>query len=157
MPVRRGADHPRWNGGKSSHPLNDTYTGMLCRCYWPGQTRYDSYGGRGITVCERWRNDFWAFVADVGERPAGRSLDRIDNDGNYEPGNVRWATAVEQRGNRRPVERSTVCKNGHEFSAENTYARANGRRTCTICRRAYERRVWPRKKARLAKSQQATR
>jgi hypothetical protein len=74
---------------------------MRCRCRNPNQARFADYGGRGITVCERWR-DFAAFVADVGMPPGpGYSLDRIDNDGNYEPGNVRWATSKEQARNSR--------------------------------------------------------
>ena len=74
---------------------------MKSRCLNPRQADYPSYGGRGITVCERWLHSFEAFLADVGPRPAGMSLDRINVNGNYEPGNVRWATAREQRANQR--------------------------------------------------------
>jgi hypothetical protein len=76
---------------------------MLNRCYTPSAPNYHLYGGRGITVCEQWRgkDGFPQFYADLGKRPKGCSLDRIDSDGNYEPGNVRWATAKEQSNNRR--------------------------------------------------------
>jgi hypothetical protein len=82
---------------------------MKARCFDPQHHAYDNYGGRGITVYERWANSFEEFFADTGTRPAGCSLDRIDNDGNYEPGNVRWATAKQQIQNqRRP--RAAVLK-----------------------------------------------
>jgi hypothetical protein len=73
---------------------------MRHRCRNPNGKDFKYYGGRGIRVCERW-SDFTNFLADMGERPPGQSLDRIDNDGNYEPGNVRWATRKQQRANRR--------------------------------------------------------
>jgi hypothetical protein len=73
---------------------------MLQRCNNQNFHQYKDYGGRGITVCERWRK-FENFLADMGEPPEGMSLDRINNDGNYEPGNCRWATKLEQRANAR--------------------------------------------------------
>ena len=75
---------------------------MRRRCYEPGHKSYPDYGGRGIKVCPEWRHDFEEFYLYVGKMPTPEhSLDRIDNNGNYEPGNVRWATATEQRRNRR--------------------------------------------------------
>jgi hypothetical protein len=73
------------------------------RCYRPGCRAFRNYGGRGIIMCDEWKNDFLAFYNYVGEPPSiYHSIDRIDNDGNYEPGNVRWATAKQQANNQRP-------------------------------------------------------
>lgn len=74
---------------------------MVSRCTKKRDPNFPSYGGRGIEVCRRWRRSFDAFVQDMGIRPINKTLDRENNDGNYEPGNCRWATAVEQGKNRR--------------------------------------------------------
>jgi hypothetical protein len=97
------------------HGLKDTkeytsYRGMLNRCYQESHIGYKNYGGRGITVCARWRHDFLAFLNDMGFRPEGCSLDRIDVDGNYEPSNCRWASRQQQAENQRPKKkRITEC------------------------------------------------
>lgn len=86
--------------GMRRNRVYTTWVGMRQRCGNPNAHAYENYGGRGITVCERWRN-FQNFYADMGERPPGLTLDRIDNDGNYEPGNCRWATRQVQSQNQR--------------------------------------------------------
>ena len=114
---------------------------MWGHCTRPTHPHFDRYGGRGILVCVRWR-DFRDFLADMGERPAGTSLDRIDNDGNYEPGNCRWATEVEQKANTRVAIRLTL--NG-ETLGQAEWARRLGVRTTTIAHRL--RRGWPLERA----------
>lgn len=82
-------------------PLYNIWQQMKQRCYNPNAGYYHRYGGRGIRVCERWLSSFVNFSADIGPRPSPKhSLDRINNNGNYEPGNVRWATQKEQCANR---------------------------------------------------------
>lgn len=87
--------------GWSNTPTYRTWTAMKSRCADPRNASYPAYGGRGISVCERWL-DFEAFLADMGERPSlDHSIDRIDADGNYEPGNCRWLTRAEQNARRK--------------------------------------------------------
>lgn len=98
--------------GTGWHPLYRTWLGIRRRCTNPKARGWRYYGGRGIQVCERWR-DFSVFLADVGERPHGMTLDRINPDGDYEPANVRWATWKQQRANRSSRRYAVEVSNGH--------------------------------------------
>jgi hypothetical protein len=97
----------RTSAAKATHGRTNTvehiiWRNIRARCNNPRNRQYSDYGGRGIRVCDEWSKSFEAFLADMGERPAPHlSLDRIDNDGNYEPSNCRWATREEQQRNTR--------------------------------------------------------
>lgn len=93
--------------GMTKTPTYVAWCNMKGRCLNPKQTGYENYGGRGIKVCDRWLNSFENFLADMGERPEGMSLDRDDTDGNYEPGNCRWVPWVKQMNNQRKTIRIT--------------------------------------------------
>lgn len=87
--------------GSSTTKTYNSWKAMLSRCTNPKSSRFKDYGGRGITVCERWLESFENFLEDMGEKPEGTTLDRIDPDGNYHKENCRWADATEQNYNRR--------------------------------------------------------
>lgn len=95
------------NKGTTTHGLSKTveyhiWKGLKQRCYNPKAQHYEDYGGRGITVCHNWLNSFDIFLSDMGDMPTKKhSIDRIDNDGNYEPGNCKWSTKKEQGCNKR--------------------------------------------------------
>ncbi len=89
---------------------HSAWSSMIGRCYNPKSRRYALYGGRGISVCDRWLAKFSSFYTDMGPRPSdGHSLDRIDSNGNYEPGNCRWADIETQNRNRSNVRRWVVA------------------------------------------------
>ena len=116
--------------GQSSTATYNTWLRMIARCGNPQHPKYKYYGGRGIQVCERWLSSFENFLADMGHKPTGKTLDRYpDNNGNYEPENCRWATMREQSNNRR----SNVLVTAHgQTLTVAQWAEISGKRPATI-------------------------
>lgn len=123
-------------------PTFKIWLGISKRCYQKTDKNYPDYGGRGIRVCKRWRGPtgYANFLADMGEKPDGMSIDRKNNDLGYSPSNCRWATAKEQRANRRPLANmltNGVCRNGHPIATEaDYYINCEGSAVCRKCGRA---------------------
>jgi hypothetical protein len=113
----------------SGTPEYQAWCSMMARCYVETTERFPNYGGRGILVCERWHS-VEAFIADMGQRPPDKtSIDRRDNDLNYEPGNCRWATALDQANNRRS---SRFLEHRGERHTLAEWSRITGLKTATI-------------------------
>lgn len=102
--------------GLTKTPTYRVWARMKQRCLDSNQPAYPFYGGRGIQICDRWINSFENFLADMGKRPEGKELDRIDVNGNYEPANCRWATRTEQLNNRSITVRLTLHGETHPLS-----------------------------------------
>jgi hypothetical protein len=121
---------------RNPHPLYTVWRSMIERCRNPRTKQYEDYGGRGIAVCERWKLPkigFHNFVADMGQRPDGYTLDRIDNSQGYSPENCRWASKKEQQRNQRGTRKVTI--EGKEYVAADLAERA-GIKTDAIVIRA---------------------
>jgi hypothetical protein len=134
---RKRPDLAARNRESATHGMTDSRTwrswkGMRRRCNEPTNVAYHKYGGRGIGVCERW-SSFALFLEDMGEAPAGMTLDRIDNDGDYSPENCRWATYREQANNRR--DNAAVTYRGE------THTYAEWSRRVGICRHTLRKRI----------------
>ncbi len=131
---RVGRTHGYCRGDGAKSRVYRVWASMLSRCNDQNSKSYPSYGGRGIVTCERWQgpNGFPTFLADMGEPPDGTSIDRIDNAGNYEPGNCRWATRKEQQRNTRR-NRNVTCWGRTQSVA--AWAEEMGLEHQTICER----------------------
>lgn len=127
MPTSIDNDRPRPRQKSrriSRLPEYPCWSAMRQRCHNWRNVDYHNYGGRGITVCDRWFESFDAFLEDMGPRPSPKhSIERMDNDGNYEPGNCKWATASEQNSNqRRPPRRKNFKQHWHRVTPEDIEA-----------------------------------
>lgn len=130
------------HAARDKSPEYIAWRAMISRCENPRHRSFAAYGGRGIRVCSRWRASFSRFLEDVGRKPKGRTLGRVDNNGNYEKSNVRWETSREQQRNRRSNLRLTV--NGRTATASD-WADETGLSVFLICSRIQQ--GWPHERA----------
>lgn len=119
--------------GKRRPPEYKSWESMMARCYNPRSANYDDYGGRGVQVCDRWKN-FALFLEDMGARPPRTSLGRIDTNGDYEPSNCRWETAEQQQNNKR--NNRTISIDGQSLTYSQ-WERRMGLRRRTISQRLF--------------------
>lgn len=130
--------------GMSATSEHEAWAGMKTRCYCKTNKRFSLYGGRGITVCERWLNSFDNFYADIGSKPSSKhTLDRKDTNGNYEPSNCRWADWKTQQNNRR--NNRIIEFNGEKLTTSQWENRAGI--TCKVLRQRIDRDGWTFEKA----------
>lgn len=137
----RGVTHGHTIGHKVGQAVTKEYTawvGMNNRCYNPKNRSFVNYGGRGIRVCDRWKESFETFFQDMGTSPLGHSLDRVDNAGDYDPTNCRWATSRQQNNNTR---RTLLLEHEGCTLPLTEWARRSGLKCSTLCARLN--RGWP--------------
>ncbi len=137
-----GATNPAYTHGHTAgkfSPEYYTWASMRTRCTNPNHSSFKNYGARGITVCPQWAS-FEQFLADMGPRPEGKTLDRIDTSGNYEPSNCRWATYSEQGSNRRTCVYATL---GGVTKPLQVWAAALGISMSTVWPRIYRQKLTP--------------
>ena len=133
-----GPNDPRRLGptthGMCYTPEYHCWKAMKSRCSNPNIPAYKNYGGRGISVCAWWLHSFENFYADMGPRPDSHSIERIDNDGNYEPSNCIWADRATQSKNQHHPVNETTCSNGHPLDITITARPNRGAGTERVCR-----------------------
>lgn len=155
--MRYGPPRPKHGHNTLKFGQTPTYKAWHCmkqRCLNPKHRNFRLYGGRGITICDRWM-EFPLFLADMGERPNGLTLDRIDGEGNYQPGNCRWATMKEQCNNWRAEAQFLVTYKGERYSLQQLADRL-GLNRYTLRQRILKSR-WPEEKWHLPANASANR